>query len=560
METKYYLPISSKCLAHYFGNACVMPSRYFSNKPADIQNNFVEYLLLTTHLGTNETDCCLELVLTKNEIKELLDIKSGFYLYQKPLPISRIKSVLFSDKNQMEQTLVNISMSTAFVPKELIKVVPKFDSVETNKLEKPVAKEELKNWSTEIKKYNSFLGGFALMRLAGEEYMNYSENYFSALAFFNEVIKNELLVSGKAINEKVSDAFTGKGFFEKLYPIINKSVDENDLNLIAKEEKQIIIKDKITRIVDLNNLEKATFIVAVLNTFGVGDEAKKKKIDGLILSNFKSEIKPDKSEVVALCYGLNKGYSVFSNKYKSGNNEKIVKFQLNSQVDYYTIESLFQFVFNNSKTEGFPYIDNWCPKFNDKISVKKKSDYQVLDVLVIGKKKPKVFSQEYLANLLQRFFQKENEGLFKDVFEKIRTIIYNDTLEELNDEIKLRDEEIKRLNNEVSKVSKLEIEIDSLINEKQANKIKNNESVVYYQQPLTNKTIVEEPINALVNLDKKILVKQVLIYKEKNKTMLEKEAKEKGIIVPRGAKLDDIIVLLMTTPNNFSDSKLQFPE
>ena len=94
MEKKYYLPISSKCLAHYFGNACVMPSRYFSNKPADIQNNFDEYLLLTTNLGTNETDCCLELVLTKNEINELIDIKNGFYLYQKPLPISRIKSHL----------------------------------------------------------------------------------------------------------------------------------------------------------------------------------------------------------------------------------------------------------------------------------------------------------------------------------------------------------------------------------------------------------------------------------------------------------------------------------
>ena len=115
METKYYLPISSKCLAHYFGYACIMPSRYFSNKPLDIQNNFDEYLLITTNFGTNETDCCLELVLTKNETDELKDIKNGFYLYQKPLPITRVKSVLFSDKNQMEQTIVNISMSTAFV-------------------------------------------------------------------------------------------------------------------------------------------------------------------------------------------------------------------------------------------------------------------------------------------------------------------------------------------------------------------------------------------------------------------------------------------------------------
>ena len=550
METKYYLPIKSNSLAHYFGSACIMPSKYFPNKPVDLQNNFEEYLLLTTHTGTKETDCSLELVFTKPEINELIDIKEGFFLYPKPLPISRVKTVLFSDKNKMEQTIVNITMSTAFVPKELIKVVPKFDTIETNKLEIPVTNEELKNWSTEIKKYNSFLGGFALMRLAGEEYMNYSENYFSALSFFNEVIKNELLVGGKAINEKVSDAFTGKGFFEKLYPIINKSVDENDLNLIAKEEKQIIIKDKITRIVDLNNLEKATFIVAVLNTFGVGDEAKKKKIDGLILSNFKSEIKPDKSEVVALCYGLNKGYSVFSNKYKSGNNEKIVKFQLNSQVDYYTIESLFQFVFNNSKTEGFPYIDNWCPKFNDKISAKKKSDYQVLDVLVLGKKKPEVFSQEYLANLLQRFFQKETEIIFRDFVEKLRTTIYNDTKEEMVDEISFKDEEMVKLRKEQEKLSKLEYELNRLMTENTNLKSQNKESSYNTSKIENNLSSVEEPpVNISTQSEKIKIAQEIFEYQAMTVKTLEKKATERGLSI-KGLKKEEIIIQLISTKSN----------
>lgn len=557
MEAKYFFPISSKCLAHYFGSACIMPSKYFSNKPADIQNNFEEYLLLTTNIGTKETDCCLELVLTKNETNDLKDIKNGFYLYQQPLPISRVKSVLFSDKNQMEQTIVNISMSTAFIPKELLKIVPKFDSIEINKSEISVSNEKIKNWTSEIKKYNSFLGGFALMRLAGEEYMNYSENYFSTLSFFNDIIKNELLLSGRYIDNRFFDAFIGETSFKKLYHFINKTVDENDVNTIAKDERQIIIKDKITRIIDLNNLEKATYIVAVLNTFGVGDEAKKKKIDGLILSNFKSGIKPDKSEVAALCYGLNRGYSVFSNKYKSGNIEKIVKFQLNSQVDYYTIESLYQFVFNNSKTESFPYIDNWCPKFKN-VNVKKKTDYQILDVFVIGKKKPKVFSQEYLEGLLQRFFQKEHEVLFKDLFEKIRTIVYNDTIEEFNIELELKDEEIKRLNKETDKISKLEIEINKLLNENRS--VKSKETIPISQLATPNRTNVEEPITESSNFDKIELIKQVLLYKEKNKTTLDKEAKEKGIIVPKGSKLDDIIVLLLTKTNNMSDSKIKFPE
>lgn len=549
METKFYLPISSKCLAHYFGTACIMPSRYFSNKPIDVQNKFEDFLLITKSLGTKESDCCLELIFTKIELNELIDIKQGFFLYQKPLPISRVKSVIFSNKNQKEQTIVNITMSTAFVPERLIQVISKFDITDTSKLEMPT-NIQVTDWSLAIKKYNSLLGGFALLRLSGEDYMNYSENYFSSLAVFNLTIESELLNSGKSFKNLFND-----NLYKQIQPLLQKNIEDSDLDEIAKKENQIIKKDYLKNI-DFNSLNNATYLIAVLKYFGVGEESKKKKIDGLILSNFKSDIKNDKSELIALCYGLNRGYSVFSNKYKSGTNEKKLKFELNSQLDYYTIESLFQYSFNEPKSEAFPYLDSWCPRLKRNNITNRKSDYQILDVLVTGKKKPKVFSQEYLAILLQRFFQKENEGLFKDVFEKIRTIVYNDTLEELNDEITLRDEEIKHLNNEASKVSKLENEIEKLLRENQLFTSRNKESAIRYQQPQTNKTVVEEPIS----VDKKILVKQVLHYKEKNKTMLEKEAKERGISIPKGAKLDDVIVLLMTTPNNLSDSKIQFPE
>jgi len=243
---------------------------------------------------------------------------------------------------------------------------------------------------------------------------------------------------------------------------LNKVVDEDDLNQIAKLEKQTIKKDKVTRLIDLNSLERATYMVAVLNTFGVGDEARKKKVDGLILSNFKDEIKPDTSEAVALCYGLNRGYSVFTNKYRLGENEKTVKFELKSQVDYYTIESIYQFVFNGYIADGFPYLDSWCPKVTKKDSPIKKTNYQVLDTLVIGKKKPKVTSSEYLANLLQRFFQKDAETLLKSFVDKIRITVYSDMVEELEEEVYSKDEEIKRLKKENERIKHLETEIAKL--------------------------------------------------------------------------------------------------
>ena len=92
----FFFPIKSPSLAHYFGTAIIKPAKYFSNKPFDIQDRFKDFLLLTTKLGTKETDCCLEIVLTDDEIKELIDVNGGWFLFDsKPLPITRIKKIYF---------------------------------------------------------------------------------------------------------------------------------------------------------------------------------------------------------------------------------------------------------------------------------------------------------------------------------------------------------------------------------------------------------------------------------------------------------------------------------
>jgi hypothetical protein len=404
MERKYYLPINSTSLAHYFGCACIKPGKYFDNKPEDLQDQFKDFLLVTTHFGTQQTDCCLELVFTKPETNDLRDIKNGFYLYEKPLPITRVRKIYFSSKEQKELTIASINMSTAFVPDNLIEVVKDFDNFQPNNIEKP-QDIEVRPYDKQIKKFNSYLGGLALMRLAGEEYMNYSENYFATLSFFNTAIQRDLERSRIIIDNRYCGVFTGENGFQKIIPYLSKAIDETDIKDIAREENQRIQKDNITRIIDLNTLDKGTYIVAVLNTYGVEGKKKKKNIDELILSNFKSEIKPGKSEGIALCYGINRGYSAFSSKYSlNKKNEKVVKFQLNSQLDYYTIESLFQYAFNNTKSNDFPHLDSWCPKQKSKIS--NKTDYKILDIVVVGKKKNKSFIKRVLDKFIIFFSSK----------------------------------------------------------------------------------------------------------------------------------------------------------
>jgi hypothetical protein len=502
-QKKYYLPINSTSLAHYFGCACIKPSRYFENKQEDLQDKFSDFLLVTTNFGAQQTDCCLELVFTEQETKDLIDINSGFYLYEKPLPITRVRKIYFTSKERKEQTITNINMSTAFVPDELIEVVKKeFDNVSTDKLEKP---KDIANPNNEelIKKFNQYLGGLALMRLAGEEYMNYSENYFATLSLFNSAIQRDLDYSKRNIYVRYQGVFTDHEDWQKIIPYLNKTIDETAINSIAQEENQTshIHKDKITRIIDLNRLDKWTYTVAVLNTYGVGNESKKKKIDELITSNFKSDIKPCKSEGIALCYGINRGYSAFSNKYSLGKNEKVVKFQLNSQLDYYTIESVYQYVFNNNlKSDEFTYLKDWCPK--QKWAKISRTDYTILDVTVIGKKKAKVSSPEYLENLLLQFFQKDSTSLFKGLLEKVREIIYNDVKDEIADDYENR---IAQKQEENDKLKKNVSCLENQNAQKQAeiDVLKSEQKQSYKQQEETVTVVVEPQSSYMAKSDTK---------------------------------------------------------
>jgi hypothetical protein len=563
MEKKYYLPISSTSLAHYFGCACIKPSKYFENKQEDLQDKFSDFLLVTTNFGTQQIDCCLELVFTKQEATDLIDITNGFYLYEKPLPITRVRKIFFTSKERKEQTITNINMSTAFVPDGLVEVVKKeFNNVPIDKLEKPTDIANLNN-EEQIKIFDKYLGGLALMRLAGEEYMNYSENYFATLSLFNSVIQCDLEYSKINIDATYQGAFAGNKVWQKIIPYLNKTIDENDIISIAQEEKQPIHKDKITRIIDLNSLDKWTYTVAVLNTYGVGNESKKKRIDDLILSNFKSDIKSGKSEGIALCYGINRGYSAFSNKYSLGKKEKVVKFQLNSQLDYYTIESLYQYVFNNIvKSDEFTYLKDWCPK-QKWAKISRKTDYKILDVIVIGKKKAKVLSKEYWQNLLPFFLQSNKffEKTLPQIYQELGETVFSDTKDEISEDyesqIAQKQEEINQLKTNASnlemQVSQKQQEIDKLKSESKSDQDESKPAEVVQNIPIKEEVInptAEQQFVDTTKTDVKRIVEETLKYKEKNQTMLKIEAKDRGISLPKGIKQDDIIVLLMTTPDS----------
>lgn len=420
----FYLPLNAACLADYFGSACIKPSSYYAQRPRDIQSPFTSHLLLTTRKGVQGSTCCLEVVLADDEAKECLNIAQGFFCFPKPLPVSRVKGVLFDDKEQEDLTIAALHNGTAFVPRELVRSVESFEAAPTVELLPPNS-VKTKDYREQAARFDRWLGGLALMRLAGEDYMNYADGYFGALSFFNEKIEEELDKAKRTTDRRFHDAFLGQGHFKVLYEILQREIATDDVERMAAQEKQEIVRDKITRLIDLTRLENATYLLATLQTYGAGSETKKRRVDELILSNFRAGIKPEKSQVVALCYGLNRGYSIFSNIYRTSSRTREVKYRLDSLLDYYTIESVYQFAFYGRRTTSLPYLEDWCPR-RKRPGRLRSNQYMILDVVVDGKKKPQIGSREYFEELFQRYFKPAGIELFRPLVEKLLAIFKED--------------------------------------------------------------------------------------------------------------------------------------
>jgi hypothetical protein len=520
MQTTYFLPINSINLANYFGSACITPAKYIAGRADDVQSKFSSFLLLCSkNFDLNECDCSLELVLSEEENKNIINIEQGFFLFSIPLPITRVKSVLFQNDCQKEKTVADIEISTAFIPKELLNNFIHFEKAEEKIMDNIKPNSEVKEWNDAIKKFDSLLGGFSLMRLAGEEYMNYSKNYFPTLSFYCNAIKDELLNNKKEMFDTFDASIGIERFKTELLPILSKRIESSDLETIAKKENQKIEKSNIG-LIDFSKLKELSYIVAVLYSYYIdGKETGNKKIDSLISKKFNDV---QNGEGIAFCYGYNRGYSAFNNKYK----DKMVKFQLNSKLDYYTIESLYQATFYEKTKKDFSYLAGWCPRLTIPSKILE-NEYVIMDVVVVGKKEK--IKKETFWDRLNTFSGKSLPLLLEEFCETI----YNEAKTEISEEYK-------------TKISAQQEEIEKLKSKKQ----KESECKPY-QIKEKDLTVAKSQIAYKKN-DVKQIIDKYLEYKAKDKKSLEEEAKQKQLKVT-GKNKDEIIMLLMTNPETNSN-------
>ena len=406
-NTTYYLPIKSANLAHYFAKGCICPTRYIENRGEDIQSKFKNQLLFSKVKFIENTNCSLEIVLN-NEKENLEIISENFYLFNTPLPISRIKKIIFQSEKQKINTVFDITSGAAFLP-ELFEIDSTAKPINYGELENIQGKSN-KDWSENLDVFNRIMGGFSIMSIAGNEYQNYPLNYFNTLANLNIIVKDEIINQSIEVNNNYKWAIIKSHTFSKLHKAIYGGIKKDVVESFALIDKiKLEINNGKYLLEKIDNL-KATYLVAVLASYGIGTRM---TLDTFISDLVSNKFIEKKKEGIALIMGINKGYDAFRNKYKTSNFQADIKFKLDSQLDYYTIESIFQYVFNN-KTDNhkFEYIDDWCPKLIEVDDVKGLESYQVLDKTIFYKKK----EEEKKDGFFQKLFQNSSRN---NIYKKI---------------------------------------------------------------------------------------------------------------------------------------------
>lgn len=355
-----YLPISTASLSHYFACAFIKPACYFTRRPADIQSEMPMHLLLSDRPQFIPECCCIELDFMSDETSRLIPAGEGWFLYDLALPFSRVRKILFSDEVRMRNTIANIVISTAFVPRHLCVVT----NAEPTKISVPRLPKDAKATDIrhKIEAFDRIIGAFDIMRTTAPQGV-IPESYFGMLS----LLCPDVMVQSK---KAYGDSFSGK--FQNLLALNNEdpairrlsgNVTELQVMETASRERQKLRYDDVTKVIDIDSLDGQAYILAILATYGTPAESRRKKIGDLILSGFTKGVKNGMSELVATYYGYNRGYSAFPKLFAnpSAGVTKDTKFHFDSLVDYYTVESVYRHVFLNRSTPRSKELETWWP-------------------------------------------------------------------------------------------------------------------------------------------------------------------------------------------------------
>lgn len=376
--TKFYIHIQSDTLAHYLVRGIFCPSRFLHNKNRDIQDQYESFLLLSDKQWNADSDCSIEIKLIEEDIAQLIQIQNHYFVLKNCLPISRLLKIHFSEKDKAENVIWNINQGAAFVPEWAIsfQYKAKQDTVElseNNNFSETYAEHNVK---TKMDRYDRLMGGFAFMKV-GTGNLTYQDldttvNYLSAATYFNKHIANEIEHKKILLNTKIQTIFSGKN---EIFKYLAKPITYDEVVESGKREKQLVVKNFNTIQFDAIDPDSLTYKLAILHSYGKG----KAKSDNDLVSGLLSTTSSKLVEELALVYGLYTGYSAVRNSYSMRNHNIPIKFKLDTKLEFYVVESLFNYAFKDHQISGkIDFLDKILQK--DEVS-KTKDNFNYIELL-----------------------------------------------------------------------------------------------------------------------------------------------------------------------------------
>ena len=378
---KIFLQIDKSKLEDYVSKGLICPDKFLGKEIVkDTQSNNNNFLIISNgyfdKLDNNQL--LLDIILTDEEKQNLQTINNIFYL-DKPLPITRIKTIYcHSQKKDSKEIIASLlSYQSGYISEKLFKTFLKGK----NKLKQyslsKIENIKYKEYKDELLKYDKVMGMFSFIKNTNLYYVNnrglysnYSDKYFE---FYN--FKTNQINIKKWIGENFYTKEIGKKFINRLHS--EEYIDENFIKEIIEiiddsTLKNIFIElvsDPLAkkRILKSLELEDIYYFICLLYIYGKkGSNAK-----DILKDNILEEIPFEKAEHALALLGLYYGYSSLRAYEEIEIEDKIykniqkdpkfnIKFKLDSNFDYNIVESLYQYAFNHQeekKINNFSYLD-----------------------------------------------------------------------------------------------------------------------------------------------------------------------------------------------------------
>lgn len=381
MENKFLLQINRIKLQDYVQHGIIAPDKYLGDElQKDIQSRNSDFLVMSSgyfeELSVQEI--LLELILTPDEINNKLHIIDDCKFFSIPLPITRIKKIYAQDKNVIHHILINLANSEkGYFPKERFDVfIKNGENLFEQKSYTPINEAiTIDDFHDKLVAFDKRMGMFAFMKNTNIYYSddrniisNYSEHYFDALSFLLEK-----RLTHNSFNEL--DILKKNTKFKNLL-LSDKQIDKEFIEDISKDIEDIKHKEIFLQLISPNGIRKTLpllldfsedgsvyYLIGLVYYFRQKDSNKK--------DNFKLDIKSiipyEVAEISLAVLGLYLGYSniraneiidfknksfkkIFSNKFN-------MKFQMDTKLDYVTIETLYGYSFYKKKGYKFKYLE-----------------------------------------------------------------------------------------------------------------------------------------------------------------------------------------------------------